>query len=112
MVAILVGLAHPFAIAEDGALNDPTRPLGALATATGSGLSIVPLILQAIFVRDGSSSAIINGISLRVGDSAFGYTLKEIGPQAVLLENRADEQWLQLRGTPVIKKAPREVLFQ
>lgn len=85
---------------QDGAwaqVVDPTRPPGAAAggaSATGTtGQAELPQGVQAIFLRnDGKSSALVNGMTVRVGDTVDGKKVVRISERAVVLQTDAGRE--------------------
>lgn len=75
------------------AVIDPTRPLGYRA----SSIQKSPLKLQAIFWGQGRKEAIVNGQSVKEGDSVQGKRIVQIKPQAIVYENNGGRYTLLLR---------------
>ena len=76
-------------------LRDPTKPLGYVKQKP---IETDVLILQAIFVRSGNKTAIINGESMSVGDVIAGHKVVNIGQKIVSLEKEDNKITLNLRG--------------
>lgn len=93
---------HP----EQQEQRDPTRPLGYSAVGKGTGTKAATLRLSSVLISAQRKLAIINGHSLREGQSipgSHGVTLASIKPQGVVLQ-QAGRTW-ELRLAPsVIKK--------
>jgi hypothetical protein len=83
MVALL--LCQSLVVSNIGAeekqekLRDPTRPLGLIAQKEAG----VKLELQAVFIRDNSREAVINGRRVNVGDNIFGALVVRIDEKSV-----------------------------
>lgn len=80
-VAAVFFLIAPAQAADDKLLKDPTAPLNAVAD--GSGLATPDL--SAIFIRGNTSTAVINGQRVRVGDQLGGHRVSAINAHEVHL---------------------------
>lgn len=75
-------------------LRDPTKPLYDLSR---SPVMAKPLILQAIFIRSNSRSAVINGEHVKAGDVIFSHKIIAIDTKTVSLEKENKKITLNLR---------------
>lgn len=75
---------------------DPTRPPAAFVTAAVERQAPETLHLQAIFRGAQSARAVLNGQSLRVGDSLAEARLLAINTNSVLIERDGQRQLLRL----------------
>ncbi|MDC0601475.1 MSHA biogenesis protein MshK [Aliiglaciecola sp.] len=67
---------------------DPTRPQGFIASASGSESSSVvtsALVVSAVFIKENSKSAVINGDSVTEGQDWKGNKVKKIHKNGVVL---------------------------
>lgn len=81
---------------------DPTRPPESLRGPSAEVSGAAPLQLQAI-VRGGQSHrALIDGMSLRVGEEQGGLRVLAIYPHSVLIERQGQRQLLRL-AEPVLQ---------
>lgn len=74
---------------------DPTQPPVGLLPAS-AGQVQAPLVLQAIVRGAQGSRAVIDGVSLRVGDAHAGFRVLAIHPQAVQIERQGQRELLRL----------------
>lgn len=83
------------AVAQEAkeSLRDPTRPLGLSVQKTAEAR----LELQAIFIRDKSKEAVINGQSVREGDSVSGALITGIDEKTVSYRKAGKSGKLKLR---------------
>lgn len=84
-------------------LRDPTRPLGfRVAEASRPELK-----LQALFQRASGAEAIVNGQSVRVGDTVAGAKIESISRSGIMYSWQGQRQALTLRPSmPGIKENP------
>lgn len=75
---------------------DPTRPPAALVSAMPAQQPSAALQLQAIFRGAQGARAVLNGRSLRVGDSLAEARLLTINTNSVLIERDGQRQLLRL----------------
>ncbi len=75
---------------------DPTRPPAAFVTATVERQAPATLHLQAIFRGEQSARAVLNGQSLRVGDTLADARVLAINTNSVLIERDGQQQTLHL----------------
>lgn len=103
LVALALSCAFflvPEALAE---LADPTRPPGFGGAAAAIRPS-APLVVTSILVSSGRKIAVIDGRSVKVGDSIGGARVLEIAPDTVLVRTRTGTAELRL-ALPSVKKA-------
>lgn len=81
---------------------DPTQPPAELRPATSNASVLGALKLQAIVRGAQGSRAVIDGQTLRVGESRGGLRLLAIYAQSVLIERQGQQQLLRL-AQPVVK---------
>lgn len=81
---------------------DPTQPPASLRGSSAEVNSSAPLQLQAIVRGAKSSRALIDGMSLRVGDELAGLRVLAINPHSVLIERQGQRQLLRL-AEPVLQ---------
>lgn len=74
-------------------LRDPTRPLGFAAQKAAEAR----LELQAIFIRDNTKEAVINGKSVSVGESVSGAVVTKIDEKSVRYRKAGKTGTLKLR---------------
>jgi MSHA biogenesis protein MshK len=88
----------------DDQVRDPTTPLGHTATAVEEGAS--PLVLNSVLIGPGRKMAVINGMTVRVGQTLPGFSatkVQRISAQTVVLQQ--DGKTLVLTLSPsVVKK--------
>ena len=77
---------------KDQSLRDPTQPL-----KFEKKKSTVSLTLQAIFTKNGSKRAVINGVILEQGDSYRAYKIIKISSSSVQYEFSGVKGELKLR---------------
>jgi MSHA biogenesis protein MshK len=75
---------------------DPTQPPASALTASANAGAPAALRLQSIVRAAGHSQAVINGQSLRVGDTFGGAKLRAIYSRSVVLERQGQQQVLRL----------------
>ncbi|WOF78324.1 Type II secretory pathway component [Pseudomonas sp. FeN3W] len=75
---------------------DPTRPPAAFVTAAVERQAPATLHLQAIFRGAQSARAVLNGQSLRVGDTLADARVLAIHTNSVLIERDGQQQTLHL----------------
>ncbi len=75
---------------------DPTRPPAAFVTAAVERQASATLHLQAIFRGAQSARAVLNGQSLRVGDTLADARVLAINTNSVLIERDGQQQTLHL----------------
>lgn len=98
LAALALLLSHSGGVLAQAA--DPTRPPGVMsgsASATGaaSGLPELPQGVQAIFIRpDGKSTALVNGQTVRVGQSVDGKKVIRISERGVVLQGDSGKETL------------------
>lgn len=78
---------------RSGRLTDPTQPLGYNASAKRKP----SLKLQAIFWGPDRKEAIVNGQSVKEGDSVLGKRIVKIKQKEIVVENRSGRITLVLR---------------
>lgn len=74
---------------------DPTQPPEGLSPVTAGEVQ-AQLVLQAILRSAQGSRAVIDGVSLRVGDEHAGARVLAIHPQVVLIERQGQRELLRL----------------
>lgn len=74
-------------------LKDPTQPLGYKASAKRKP----SLKLQAIFLGGNRKEAIVNGQSVKEGDTVFGKRIVKIKQKEIVVENSSGRFTLVLR---------------
>lgn len=79
-------------------LQDPTRPVGAPADArrTTTG-NVEGMVLNAVFVAEQGSHALINNTRMSIGDSIQGAILTQIDVDSVTLVHNQKEHKLRLK---------------
>jgi MSHA biogenesis protein MshK len=92
-------LLVPEGLAE---LADPTRPPGFGGEAAAIRPS-APLIVTSILVSSGRKIAVIDGRSVKVGDSIGGARILEIAPDTVVVRTRTGTAELRL-ALPSVKR--------
>ncbi|WP_224789560.1 Type II secretory pathway component [Pseudomonas fluorescens] len=94
------------AIAQDASAAplDPTQPPAnrAPTSAAVPGEQVRPLVLQEILSSPRGSRAVIDGQTLRVGQSHAGARVMTIDPQTVLIERHGKREYLRL-AKPVLQ---------
>lgn len=75
---------------------DPTRPVVQSTEATAEQRRPPDLKLQSIRYQSNNSSARINDEIYRVGDTIDNYTVVDIEPDRVRLEDNGGELWLSV----------------
>ena len=93
MVALLALVCCPLASSKN---TDPTRPDTATSSQGSGKRKIRKAKLSAIFVRNDSRQAIINGKLYRVGDFFQGQKVKSIHPTRVALIGAQGTYYLTL----------------
>ena len=91
-----------FAFAADNSkesLRDPTRPLGAFAIKAAKA----KLDLQALFLRDASREAVINGKRVKVGGVVNGVYILKINEKSVEYQRDGITRTLYLRASVIEK---------
>ena len=86
----LLHASSALALDASSHLNDPTRP----ASQSEPGPS--GLKLEMIFSQGTQRTAIIAGKAYQAGDKLYGYEIKEITGEQVILRNRSDNLTLRL----------------
>lgn len=81
---------------------DPTQPPADLRPASGAAAAPAALNLQAILRGAQGSRAVIDGRTLRVGESHAGLRVLAIHAHSVLIERQGQQQLLRL-AEPVVK---------
>lgn len=87
-IALLPGVV----LAEDS-VRDPTKPLGRVKTTNAP----VTLVLQAVFKGSGRNTAVINGKTLKEGDSVAGATVVKIKDKSVIYSRAGSTGTIYLR---------------
>lgn len=86
-----------FAVAPVQAQDaDPTRPVVQNTEAAAEQRRPPDLKLQSIRYQDNNSSVRINDEIYRVGDTIDNYSVVDIEPDRVRLEDNGDELWLSV----------------
>lgn len=84
---------------------DPTAPPARSDLASAEQqVPLQALQLNAVMRSRDQSRAVINGQSLRVGESIFEARVVEIRPQAVLIERQGSREWLRL-AAPIFQES-------
>ncbi|MDR1229255.1 MAG: hypothetical protein LBK55_09645 [Azoarcus sp.] len=89
--------------AQDGALRDPTRPLGWQEAPAGVSRKEENLRLELVWRRGEKQFATISGVQLGVGEEIEDFRLVKIGDDEVTIENAQGRQILRL--TPAVERS-------
>ena len=104
--ALGVVLALMPAVASPQAVNDPTRPPGALATSAPGGDAGGGMTLQTVMISPTQKAAIINGVMVKLGEKYGDAVLVRVAENQVVLKSGGAEQVLKLY--PAVEK--REIM--
>lgn len=86
---------------------DPTRPSTTLVSAAAERQAPAALHLQAIFRSAQSARAVLNGQSLRVGDTLADARVLAINTNSVLIERDGQQQMLRLVAPVITPSQPQ-----
>lgn len=104
MAAIALAFA---ASSQADELVDPTRPVNLAPATVSQDLEQSPALkLETVVVSPYRRVAIINGNTLRQGDSIAGAILEEIGKDSVTLRRNGDAVILSISPAAVVKTRP------
>ncbi|RDE18858.1 MSHA biogenesis protein MshK [Motiliproteus coralliicola] len=87
---------------------DPTRPPSSLSTEAGQALPAQRWKLQSIRIGNGEARAVVNGVSVRVGQRIKGATVTSIKPGTLVLRQGGKRVQLHLGSSKMIKKNIRD----
>jgi MSHA biogenesis protein MshK len=97
-LAFAAALLLAQACAHGQALQDPTRPAAVLASADGDDAGVGPQLQSVLIARQpgGRHVAVIDGETVRLGETFKGARVARITPQEVELVRGRDRQILRL----------------
>ena len=93
--ALGVVLALMPAVASPQAVNDPTRPPGALATSAPGGDAGGGMTLQTVMISPTQKAAIIDGVMVKLGEKFGDAVLVSVAENQVVLKSGGVEQVLK-----------------
>jgi hypothetical protein len=109
---IYLGLFVSLSSVAQQQLIDPTQPQGFMSGAKGSEIatdnSNAPLVVSAVFIKDGSKLAVINGESVAEGQSWKGNKVKSIHKNGVVLIVQGRETELNINQFSIKKDASND----
>ncbi|WP_421867667.1 MSHA biogenesis protein MshK [Motiliproteus sp.] len=87
---------------------DPTRPPSSVSAEAGQVLPAQRWKVQSIRIGNGEARAVVNGVSVRVGQRIKGATVTSIKPGTVVLRQGGQRVQLRLGASTTIKKNIRD----
>lgn len=95
-------------ITSGQAAVDPTRPPSGFSTQASQEETAQQWDLQSIRISGSDARAVLNGVSIRVGQRIMGATVMSIKPGVVLLRQGGQRVQVQLGSSTTIKKNFRD----